>query len=143
VPHRHPQADLDDLRDRLARTRWPDGVPVKVISERLGHATVAITLDIYSHVIPGMDELAAHTVADLILGDDGDNRTMHRPIDSPEPVPKGGASGPPSASRAWDVSQGPRPPGVRRSPCLLHPVLGCVRWSPGWPMVAWSGAATA
>ena len=58
-------------------------MPVKVISERLGHATVAITLDIYSHVIPGMDELAAHTVAGLILGDDGDNRTMHRPIDNP------------------------------------------------------------
>ena len=56
---------------------------MKIISERLGHATVAITLDIYSHVIPGMDELAAHTVAGLILGDDADNRTMHRPIDNP------------------------------------------------------------
>jgi len=43
-------------------------VPVKVISERLGHATVAITLDVYPHVIPGMDELAANTVAGLILG---------------------------------------------------------------------------
>ena len=54
-------------------------MPVKV-SERLGHATVAITLDVYSHVIPGMDELAATTVADLILGD-GANRTPNRPID--------------------------------------------------------------
>ena len=54
-------------------------MPAKVISERLGHATVAITIDIYSHVIPGMDEQAAHTVAGLILGDGGDNRTMHRP----------------------------------------------------------------
>ena len=37
-----------------------------------------------------MDELAAHTVAGLILGNDGDNRTMHRPIDNPlttEPQP--------------------------------------------------------
>jgi hypothetical protein len=46
-------------------------VPVKVISERLGHANVTITLDVYSHVIPGMDEQAASTVASLILGDVG------------------------------------------------------------------------
>jgi hypothetical protein len=57
-------------------------VPVKVISERLGHATVAITLDVYSHVISGMDELAATTVAGLILGDAA-NRTLDRPIDKP------------------------------------------------------------
>jgi hypothetical protein len=30
-----------------------------------------------------MDKLAAHTVAGVILGEDGDNRTMHRPIDNP------------------------------------------------------------
>jgi hypothetical protein len=58
-------------------------VPVKVISERLGHATVATTLDVYSHVIPGMDELAANTVAGLILGDGPANRTAERPIDKP------------------------------------------------------------
>jgi hypothetical protein len=36
-------------------------------SERLGHANVQITLDTYSHVIPGLDEQAAATVARLIL----------------------------------------------------------------------------
>jgi integrase len=30
------------------------GLPVKVVSERLGHATVQITLDTYAHVMPGM-----------------------------------------------------------------------------------------
>ena len=45
------------------------GVPPKVISPRLGHATIAITMDTYSHVIPGLDEQAAETVARLILGD--------------------------------------------------------------------------
>jgi integrase len=45
------------------------GVPPKVISQRLGHATIAITMDTYSHVIPGLDEQAAETVARLILGD--------------------------------------------------------------------------
>jgi hypothetical protein len=38
-----------------------------VISEHLGHASVAFTLQTYSHVIPGMDRDAATTVADLIL----------------------------------------------------------------------------
>jgi hypothetical protein len=38
-----------------------------VISERLGHASVAFTLQTYGHVIPGMDRDAAATVADLIL----------------------------------------------------------------------------
>jgi hypothetical protein len=38
-----------------------------VISERLGHASVAFTLQTYGHVIPGMDKDAAATVADLIL----------------------------------------------------------------------------
>ena len=40
-----------------------------MISQRLGHATIAITMDTYSHVIPGLDEQAAETVARLILGD--------------------------------------------------------------------------
>jgi integrase len=41
---------------------------LEVISERLGHASVAFTLQTYGHVIPGMDRDAAATVADLILG---------------------------------------------------------------------------
>ena len=38
-----------------------------MVSERLGHANIAITLDVYSHVIPGMDAAAANAVASLIL----------------------------------------------------------------------------
>jgi integrase len=45
------------------------GIPAKVVSERLGHATIQITLDTYSHVLPGLDAQAAETVARLILGD--------------------------------------------------------------------------
>jgi len=39
-----------------------------VISERLGHANVAITIDTYSHVLPAADEATAHTLATAILG---------------------------------------------------------------------------
>jgi integrase len=42
----------------------------KVLSERLGHANIAITMDTYSHVLPGMDERAASVVARLILDDE-------------------------------------------------------------------------
>ena len=46
------------------------GIAAKIVSERLGHASVAITLDTYSHVHPALQEEAAHTVASLILGSD-------------------------------------------------------------------------
>jgi integrase len=80
---RLPRITLHGLRHSYATAALKAGVPVKIISERLGHATVAITLDVYSHVIPGMDELAATTVAGLILGDAPANRTLDRPIDKP------------------------------------------------------------
>ncbi|MEX1164558.1 MAG: hypothetical protein WEB03_13375 [Nitriliruptor sp.] len=35
------------------------GVPVKVVSDRLGHTKVAMTLDVYAHVLPAMDRDAA------------------------------------------------------------------------------------
>ena len=44
------------------------GVPSKVMSERLGHATVAFTLDTYTSALPAMDRSAADVVAGLILG---------------------------------------------------------------------------
>ena len=44
------------------------GINPKVISERLGHATVSITLDTYSHAIPALQEEAAERIAGLVLG---------------------------------------------------------------------------
>lgn len=43
-------------------------MPPKVMQERLGHANVSITLDLYTHVVPGMQEAAAATVAALVFG---------------------------------------------------------------------------
>lgn len=63
-----PRIRLHDVRHSYATAALKAGVPSKVISERLGHATAAFTLQTYTHVIPGMDELAADTVARLILG---------------------------------------------------------------------------
>jgi integrase len=41
---------------------------VKIVSDILGHASISITLDTYSHVIPGMAEDAANTVAQTVFG---------------------------------------------------------------------------
>ena len=43
-----------------------EGVPVKVVSERLGHATPAFTIDTYQHVLPGMQADAARIFEDLV-----------------------------------------------------------------------------
>lgn len=66
-----PRIRLHDVRHTYASaglaaaTGWHE---VKVISERLGHASVGITLDTYSHVLPSADENTAHTLARVILG---------------------------------------------------------------------------
>lgn len=61
-----PQIRLHDLRHTWATLAMKAGVPAKVVQERLGHARVSITLDIYSHVMPGMQREAAELVAGAI-----------------------------------------------------------------------------
>jgi len=55
-----------DLRHSHATLMLRAGVHPKIVSERLGHATVALTLDTYSHVLPGLQEAAARTFDDSI-----------------------------------------------------------------------------
>ena len=57
-----------DLRHSYATAALSAGIPAEVVSERLGHANIALTLDTYSHVLPNMQEKAAEQVAQLILG---------------------------------------------------------------------------
>ncbi|MGH3866232.1 MAG: tyrosine-type recombinase/integrase [Pseudonocardiaceae bacterium] len=63
-----PPIRLHDVRHSYATAALRAGVPVKVVSERLGHASAAFTQDTYMHVIPGMDEHGARVAADAILG---------------------------------------------------------------------------
>jgi integrase len=56
-----------DARDESSLGQvW--GVHPKVVSERLGHASVNITLDTYSHVLPGLQDAAAAAL-DTVLGE--------------------------------------------------------------------------
>ena len=62
-----PRIRFHDLRHTHATLALQAGVHPKVVSERLGHATVSITLDTYSHAIPAMQEEAAERVAALVF----------------------------------------------------------------------------
>lgn len=64
---RLPRIRLHDLRHTHATLGLAAGVPAKVMSDRLGHATVAFTQDVYMHAIPQLEYDAADTIADLIL----------------------------------------------------------------------------
>jgi integrase len=63
-----PRIRFHDLRHTHATLSLQAGVHPKVVSERLGHASVAITLDVYSHAVAGVQEEAAEKVAALVLG---------------------------------------------------------------------------
>jgi len=54
-----PGLRIHDLRHAHATLMLRQGVHPKVVSERLGHASVNITLDTYSHVLPGLQAAAA------------------------------------------------------------------------------------
>ncbi len=57
-----PRIRFHDLRHTHATHLLSNGVHPKVAQERLGHSSVGITLDLYSHVLPGMQEDAAAKV---------------------------------------------------------------------------------
>ena len=63
-----PRLNVHGLRHTWATLALQAGVHPKVVQERLGHSTISITLDTYSHVMPSMETDAADRVAALILG---------------------------------------------------------------------------
>ncbi len=64
-----PRIRLHDLRHTHATLALKAGVHPKVVSERLGHANIGITLDLYSHVVPSMAKDAAEQIMSATYGD--------------------------------------------------------------------------
>ena len=60
-----PQIRFHDLRHTCATLLLSCNTNPKLVQALLGHATVAITLDTYSHIIPGMRDLTARTMEDI------------------------------------------------------------------------------
>ena len=62
---------LYDLRHSTATFLLQKNVNPKVVSERLGHSTVVLTLDVYSHVLPTMQQDATDQLEDMIFSKTG------------------------------------------------------------------------
>jgi len=57
---------LHDARHTHASLMLKQGIHPKIVQERLGHSTISMTLDIYSHVAPGLQEAAARSFDSLV-----------------------------------------------------------------------------
>lgn len=65
-----------DLRHTFASLMLLRGVAPKIISEALGHASVAFTMDTYSHIIEGMQGSAMSLLAEILP--EGENSTFEK-----------------------------------------------------------------
>ncbi len=83
--YRLPRLTLHGLRHTWATLALEQGIHPRVVQERLGHSTIAITLGTYSHVSPTLHAEAAQLIADLVFEI---TRSRERTT---------GATGPPSA----------------------------------------------
>jgi integrase len=61
-----PAIRFHDLRHTCATLLLSRNVNPKIVSEMLGHATIAITLDTYSHVLPNMQKSAARALEETL-----------------------------------------------------------------------------
>jgi integrase len=89
------EVHVSEPKTAKGRRSLAAGVPAKVVSERLGHANIAITMDTYSHVLPGLDAQAADTVARLILGpaESSADPAADKPLTGGHPAADGGGGG--------------------------------------------------
>ena len=60
---------LYDLRHTCCSLALQAGIPVRVVADRLGHASAAMTLDVYAHVLPGDQEQATAKLGEVLFGD--------------------------------------------------------------------------
>jgi integrase len=61
-----PRIRLHDLRHTQATLALAASIHPKIVSDRLGHSTVAFTLDVYSHCVPALAQDAAEKIAALV-----------------------------------------------------------------------------
>jgi integrase len=63
-----PHVRFHDLRHSHATLLLQQGEHPKIVSERLGHSSIAITMDTYSHVMPNMQKETADKLDDFLFG---------------------------------------------------------------------------
>lgn len=80
-----PVIRLHDVRHSSATLQLNEGVPVHVVSGRLGHSTPSVTLNVYAAFLPSADELAADVMGDKLTALTGD-ACANPCANLPEPV---------------------------------------------------------
>ena len=65
--NRLPMLRLYDLRHTAATLRLANGEHPKVVAEMLGHASITLTMDTYSHVTPDMQKESADRLEELLF----------------------------------------------------------------------------
>jgi integrase len=63
-----PKISFHDLRHTHDSLLLKQDIHPKIVSERLGHADVRITLDTYSHLLPGLQEETAEKIGEMLFG---------------------------------------------------------------------------
>ena len=86
-----------DLRHSFASLMLLGGVHPKIVSEMLGHASVTLTLDTYSHVIGGLQKAAMRRLDDILQGEIRMNESVSNPL-----AEKGDLNGASGESRTRD-----------------------------------------
>ncbi|MEJ9212052.1 site-specific integrase [Bacillus smithii] len=69
-----PKIRVHDLRHTHATLMLLQGIPVKVVSERLGHASIEITLNIYGHLLPSIQKEAIKYSKNLFENEKKENK---------------------------------------------------------------------
>ena len=63
-----PDMRFHDLRHTCASLLLTQNVSMKVVSERFGHSSISITMDLYSHILPAQDREAADALDEVLRG---------------------------------------------------------------------------
>src|SRR5258707_14506442 len=71
-----PDIRFHDLRHSAATLILTAGVHPKVVQEILGHTQISMTMDIYSHVLPGMQQDAMNRLHNALKNDDDDDEVV-------------------------------------------------------------------
>jgi len=109
-----PQIRLHDLRHTNASIALDAGIAMKVVSDRLGHSTIGVTADLYTHVVPRVAREAAQKLG-LALESTADEAAAYETFTSgPDKEPEDGADDPdaPDMKKAPNrvcAGQGPAP----------------------------------
>jgi integrase len=108
---------LHDLRHGAASLRLAAGVPIEVVSKILGHSSIALTADTYSHLLKGVARQAAEAASALVPRAELNARDHHVPT-------RPDLEGPADQSNDVSAAQRGGPPGDRtRNPRIKSPLL--------------------